>query len=92
MDGVSILLGAAASFLAVLLGIFTLGGKVTRWLEKLFTGVLVKTGLIRYRRTNDLTATDWPNGSDNLPDTLDNMYREQNAIRADLEEIKENGR
>jgi hypothetical protein len=72
MDFFSLLIGVAASVIAVLLGLLTLGGRITRWLKAITRDVLLETGLIRYSRIED-PGTLWPNGWDNLPEALEGI-------------------
>ena len=72
MDLFSLLIGVSASIIAVLLGLLTLGGRITRWLKSITKDVLLETGLIRYRRIDD-PSNQWPNGWDNLPEALEGI-------------------
>lgn len=86
MDVISLLLGVAASLFAVLLGLFTLTGKIAHWIEGIIVRTLIETGLIRYKRSSDIGDTAWPNGSENLPDMLENMYNAQTNIKLELQQ------
>lgn len=89
MDGFSLLVGAAASVIAVLLGLLTLGGRARRWVLSLVESALsspsveamlekvTKRVLVEtgvIRYSRAEPHTEWPNGWDNLPDALGALY------------------
>lgn len=81
MDFLSLFIGAVASLFTILLAVITLGGIIRKIVTRWFLELLLQTGLIKYDRDAVEPKVEWPNGSSNLPDLLDNMY-------CSLEELK----
>lgn len=77
MDIASLVIGMAASFLAVMLGALTLAGRVTRKAKSIVREVLTETGVIRFiHPDHDVREywEMWPGEHKNLPDSLDGIY------------------
>lgn len=75
MDFAAALLGFLTGVLGILLVAGTLWKRFIALVEKAVLRVLVDTGLVKSRRP----AADWPNGSDNLPDFLDHLWKKING-------------
>lgn len=76
MEPLTAALTVVSTFLALILGMLTLGGRFLDWLKDAIVEVMEDTGLIR--RGED--GADWPNGWENLPDCLDALYETQKRL------------
>ncbi len=77
MDIASLAIGMAASFLAVVLGMLSLAGYVTKKAKRIVREVLTETGVIRFiHPDHDVREfwDMWPGEHKNLPDSLDGIY------------------
>lgn len=77
MDIAALMIGMAASFLAVMLGALTLAGRVAKKAKTIVRDVLTETGVIRFvHPDHDVREfwDMWPGEHKNLPDSLEGIY------------------
>ncbi len=84
MDFFSLLIGMAATFVALLLGLATLGGRIRGWFIAVATEALLDAKLIRYPAHG---KKNWPNGADTLPDAIEHLWDNQAEIKKRLQEL-----
>lgn len=78
MDIAALMVGMAASFLAVILGMLSLANYVAKRAKRVVREVLTETGVIRFiHPDHDVREfwEMWPGEHKNLPDSLDGIYR-----------------
>lgn len=85
MDFFSLLLGMAATFITVLLGVATLGGRVRQWFVDIATEALLNARLIRYPAHG---KKNWPNGADTLPDAIEHLWESQIEIKEQIRQLQ----
>lgn len=82
-------LGAITTVLGIILSTLALWRRIAEALRKLILGVLADAGLIKPMKQGETLQDVWPNGSANLPDFLNVIWRDVGKVKDEQDAVRE---